>query len=207
MDEKRKNNGPGVREAERLPGRKKKTMGSNGHSNSGSIPGINVRELIEERNWTALAGLALIGIGVLYLLQDMLGLHLELWSMVMVILGGWLMWDGWQTYTGNERTWSERSRSRMIGGGVIALIGAFAVLDLSGWGLFLLVLAGWLAYDTWQKYQAAGRIWTERSRNRMVAVGVMTLVALFGLIDMWSAWPVLLIGIGTAMLLARSGRF
>jgi hypothetical protein len=170
------------------------------------LPGINIQELIAERNWVALGGLALIALGVLYMVQDVLGIDFNLWSVALVGLGGWLMIDGWQSYQDHHRTWVGASRNRVVAGAVIALVGLVSVLDISGWTLFLLVIAGVLGYDARQKYEANGRVWTEPARTRMIAAAVIGVIGLFGLLNLWSTWPLLLIVLGAVMLFGRGRR-
>ncbi|NLX08307.1 MAG: hypothetical protein GXY36_01480 [Chloroflexi bacterium] len=190
------NNGGPVREAER---KSKRQGGSQG------VPGFDIRQLIEERNWPALAGLALIGIGILYLVQNVLGLDFNIWSLALLGIGGWLMWDGWQSYEAHGRVWVENSRNRMTGGAVIALIGLFAILDLSGWGFFLVLVGGYLAWNAWRNYEQNGRVWNPRDRNRMWAGAIMVGIGVFGLINLWSTWPLLLIVVGAVVLYRQFG--
>ena len=106
------------------------------------IPGINVRDLIEERNWLALAGLGLVVVGLLSLFGDLLDLDFNLWSAGLLAIGGWLAYDGWRRYERAGRRWSDQSRNRLVGGGLIAGVGALSIMELSGWEWFLLVIAG-----------------------------------------------------------------
>jgi hypothetical protein len=199
MSEDFNNYGPITSEAEPVPADKLKRNGSRPASKS-DLPGINIRELYEERNWTALAGLALVGVGVLFLLQDMLGISLNLWSLAMLGIGGWLMVDAWQKYDAAGRAWVGNTRNRMLGGGLIAMVGLVSIMNLSWWGLMLLGVGGWLAYDTWQRYEANGRVWTEYTRNRMAAAGIIGFVGLFGFFHLGSAWSLILIAVGVTML-------
>jgi len=164
------------------------------------IPGINVRELYEERNWTALAGLGLIAVGLLFVVQDVLGIHFDLWALALIGIGGWLMVDGWQDYTERGKKWTDRSRARMTGGVVIALIGLLAAFDLNGWGLLLMGIGGALALEAWRKYEANSRVWTDSTRKRMIAGVFLAVLGFFALFNMWSTWPLILIAIGVVML-------
>lgn len=168
--------------------------------NEQRVPGINLRELIAERNWTALAGLALIGVGVLYVIDSWLGLDFQLWSLLLVVLGGWLFLDGWRSYDAAGRTWEDRSRTRALAGGIIIALGVFGLFELNTWAWLLLILAGWLAYDTWQKYEANGRVLTQLVRNRWIAAGLLAGLGLLGSLNWWSTWPLILIIIGVALL-------
>jgi hypothetical protein len=174
-------------------------------SHARAIPGINLQELVAERNWSALAGLGLIAFGLLYLVQDFFGIHFNLWSVGLIGIGGFLMIDAWQTYQENDHTWAGAARNRMTGGAVIALIGLIAALNLSGWTLLLLAIAGALGFDSWQKYQDSGRVWTGKARKRMVAAVVVGLIGLASLIHWWSTWPLLLIILGAAMFFGHIG--
>ena len=178
--------------------KRKRTAGTS------SVPGLNIRELYAERNWTALAGLTLIGIGFLYVIQDVLNFRLNLWSLVMVGLGGWLMADAWQTYQVG-RVWAGNSRNRMLSGAIIVLVGALGMMDVNWWGLLLIGVGGWLGYDTWQKYEANGRVWTTQTRNRMFAAAALGVVGIFGFIHLGSAWLLLII-VGAVMLYRCVGR-
>jgi hypothetical protein len=164
------------------------------------LPGVNLRELYEERNWTALGGLALIGVGVLYLLGDLVGLDFNLWALSLLALGGWLVFDGWQTYQAAGEQWVENSRNRVLGGGVIMLVGLMGTLHLNWWGLLLLGVAGWLGYDTWQTVERSGGEWSQRARNRAIAAGAIGLIGLFGLVNLGSAWSWLLVIAGGIMI-------
>lgn len=170
------------------------------------IPGINVRELIEERNWAALAGLGLVVVGLLSLFGDLLDLDFNLWSAGLLAIGGWLAFDGWQRYERAGRRWSDQSRNRLVGGSLIAGVGALSIMELGGWEWFLLVIAGALLYNAYQHYERAGNVWTEQSRSRLIGGIAVALIGLFGLINMWATWPLILIGVGVAMLFRRSRR-
>ncbi|MCD4685259.1 MAG: hypothetical protein K8S97_04920 [Anaerolineae bacterium] len=164
------------------------------------IPDINVRELIEERNWAALIGLSLIGVGLLYALQGLLGFSFNLWSLLMLGLGGWLAYDGWQTYEQQDRAWTDNVRNRLLAGGLLLVIGVMGMIDLNWWGLLLLGVGGWLGYDTWQKVEDTGGVWTEQTRNRMLMAGIVGTFGLFGFLTIGGAWAIILIGIGAFML-------
>ncbi len=164
------------------------------------LPGINLRELYEERNWTALSGLALIGVGVLYLIGDMLGMNFNLWALSLLGIGGWLMFDGWQSYQAADQQWVEKSRNRFFGGGVIVLVGLLGTLHLNWWGVLLLGVAGWLGYDTWRKVEDSGGDWSDHARNRALAAGVIGVIGLFGLVNLGSAWSWLLVLAGGIMI-------
>lgn len=172
--------------------------------NEQRVPGIDLRELIAERNWTALAGLGLLVVGALYVLDSLLGLDIELWSLLLVGLGAWLSLDGWRDYEAAGRTWQARARSRVLAGGLLVALGVLGLFELNTWAWLLLILAGWLAYDTWQRYEAAGRVMTQTIRNRWIGAGVMAALGLLGSLSWWSAWPLLLIALGVALL---SGMF
>ncbi|HML23625.1 MAG TPA: hypothetical protein PKD09_18360 [Aggregatilinea sp.] len=178
--------------------------GNSGSKNKGPIPGINIPELIEDRNWTALGGLSLILVGILYLFGDIFDLDFNLWSLALLGIGGWLAYDGWTDYNRMSRHWTDRSRNRVVGGLAIVLVGALSIFNLSGWAWLLMLGAAVLLYDAYQRYQRAGRVWTDKARSRMIFGGVLALLALSSLINLWAAWPLILIGIGVAMLLKRS---
>ena len=178
----------------------------NGHAphkakhSSDPLPGISLRELYNERNWTALGGLTLIGVGVLYLIGDLFGASFNLWAFSLLAIGGWLMVDGWQTYQEADHQWVEASRNRVLGGGLIALIGAIGVLQLNWWGLLLLGIAGWLGYDTWRHVDDSGGDWSQRARHRLMVAGAIGLIGLFGLVNLGGAWSWLLVIAGGIMI-------
>lgn len=173
--------------------------------NEQRVPGINVRELIEDRNWTALAGLGLIAVAILVALDGWLGLDFEVWNLLLVVLGGALALDGWRSYEAAGRTWSERSRTRTAVGGIIVALGVLGLFELDLWSWMLLILAGWLAYDTWQRYERNGRVVTQLIRNRWIAAGVLAALGLLGAMSWWSMWPLLLIALGVALLTGMVG--
>lgn len=173
--------------------------------NDQRVPGINLRELVAERNWTALAGLGLLVIGALYVVDSWLGLDFQLWSLLLIVLGGWLALDGWRGYEAAGRTWEDRSRNRVFAGGMVTALGLFGLFELNTWSWLLIILAGWLAYDTWQRYDAAGRVMTQTARNRFIGAGIMAALGLLGSLNWWSAWPLLLIALGIALLTGMIG--
>jgi len=187
------------------------TKAKNGANGSGKrprndpLPGLNVRELVEERNWSALAGLGLITLGALYVVADVLNLNFVLWAWMLMGAGGWLMVDAWQKYQSAGKEWVGSTRNRLLFGGLIALVGLFGTLRIDWWALLLMGAGGWLAWDTWKQVQAAGRTWTRRQRNRMLVAGVVGLIGFLALFPSWSTWPLLLIIIG-AVMLYRHGR-
>jgi hypothetical protein len=208
MSEKSKDSGATF-EAKPIPGGKSRPDGAGpGQKRKNTddpLPGINIRELIEERNWTALAGLGLIGLGLLYVAADVLNISFALGAWMLLAAGGWLMFDAWQKYDAAGRLWVGNTRNRMFGGAVIALVGLLGAMHINWWGLMLLGTGGWLGYDTWKKYDAAGRVWTAHTRNRMFAAVAVAVIGFLGLIPLWSAWPLLVIVIGVAMLYRHIG--
>ena len=178
--------------------------GNSGSKNNRPIPGINIPELIEERNWTALAGLGLILVGFLYLFGDILDLDFNLWSFALLGIGGWLAYDGWTKFSRAGHHWTDQSRNRVVGGAVIVLVGALSIFNLSGWAWLLLLASAALLYDAYQRYERAGRTLSDKARSRLIFGGILALIALSSLINVWAAWPLILIGIGVAMLLKRS---
>ncbi|MBN1565348.1 MAG: PrgI family protein [Anaerolineae bacterium] len=184
----------------------KRNGAKNGHNprqaknGADPLPGISLRELYAERNWMALGGLALIGVGALYLLGDLMGMSFSLWALSLLAIGGWLAYDGWHQYQAAGQQWVDNSRNRVLGGGVIMLVGLMGTLQLNWWGLLLLGVAGWLGYDTWQTVEQTGGEWSPRSRNRAWAAGAIGLVGLFGLVNLGSAWSWLLVIAGGIMI-------
>jgi len=164
------------------------------------VPGINLRELIEDRNWTALAGLGLMAVGVLYAIDRWLGLDFNLWTVLLIVLGGWLFLDGWREYEDAGRVWVERARNRATAGGAITALGVLGLFELNTWAWLLLILAGWLVYDTWRRYEANNRVLTQTARNRLIAAAAIAALGLLGSLNWWSMWPLLLIALGVALL-------
>ena len=173
--------------------------------NEQRVPGINVRELIEERNWPALAGLGLIAVAVLIVIDGWFGLDFELWNFLLLGLGGWLFFDGWRQYDAAGRVWIDQARNRATAGVVLVGLGVLWLIDLNMWAWLLMILAGWLAYDTWQRYEQNGRVVTPIIRNRWIAAGVLVGLGLLGSLNWWSMWPLLMIAIGVAMLTGMLG--
>ena len=169
------------------------------------VPPLSLRELLEERNWTALAGLALVGIGVLVLLQDALEAHLSLWALLLVGLGGWLAADGWNSYQ-RAGAWDSRSRNRVWFGTLMALVGVIGLLDLNWWGLLLLVIGARYGQQTWRRYQRGGRVWTTGLRRRAFLAIVVSAIGLFSFLHLGSAGPLLLVILGAGLFLERVGR-
>ncbi len=169
------------------------------------VPPVSVHELLEERNWTALAGLALMGVGVLILLEDALTIHLSLWALLLLGLGGWLALDGWNRAQ-RVGAWDSTARNRALFGGVMALIGIIGLLDLNWWGLLLMVLGVRLGQQTWLRYQRGGRRWTVGLRRRAFLAVVLIAIGSFSFLHLGSAWPLLLVILGAALFLERAGR-
>jgi hypothetical protein len=185
---------------------KRKTNGTKRKHSADPLPGLNIHELVEERNWTALAGLGLIGLGLLYIVLDVLNIHFVLWAWLLLAAGGWLTFDAWQKYNDSGRLWTSTTRNRMMVGVLVALIGLLNALQIDWSGLLLLGAGGWLGYDTWQKYDSVGRVWTQSTRNRMFVAGALILFGLISFIPSWSTWPVLIIVIGVVMLYRHNSR-
>lgn len=171
------------------------------------VPPVDLRALYEERNWPALAGLALIAVAVLYVLQGAFDLSLNLWSLLLLGIGAWLVGDAWNTYERAERRWVENSRNRMLAGGLVLLVGMVGIVAIDWWSVLLLGIGGWLGYDAWQRYERAGRVWTRTARHRRLAAVVLGVIGLTSLFNLGSAWPLILILIGGAMLFGRRRRW
>ena len=182
--------------------RKKKKRVANGRP----VPAIDLRALIQERNWAALAGLGMIAMALLILAQRALGVHLNIWSFLLLGAGGWIVYDTIQIYEQQQRTWSDHIRNRFLVGGVILLVGLMGLLSINWWGLMLLVIGGWLGIDTYQKVESQGGVWTQTLRNRMLAAAIIGVLGAMGFFNMGSAWSVILIVIGGAMLCRHMGK-
>ncbi len=192
MTENRESNGP----------RKTKRKRASG----GRVPGLDLRELIQERNWAALAGLGLIGLALLMIVQRSLGLSFNLWSLLLLGIGGWIVYDTLQIFRQQGRTWTAHTRNRMLAGGLVVLIALMGMLAINWWGLLLLVVGGWLGFDTFQKVEARGGVWTQTLRNRMLAGVVIGGLGALAFFSLGSAWSVILIVIGGFMLCRHFGK-
>lgn len=170
------------------------------------VPPPSPRALVEERNWTALVGLGLIGVGLLILVQDMLHLHLRLWALLLLGVGGWLAADGWSRYERGGHVWDEPARSRALFGAVTALVGFIGLLDLNWWGLLLIAFGGKLGHDTWRRYASGGRIWTAGLRRRAFLALIVGGIGLLSFFNLGSAGPLLLILIGVGLFIERASR-
>lgn len=159
-----------------------------------------VSTLVAERHRTALAGLGLIAIGVLYALGDALDLAFSLWSLLPILAGSALMVDAWRTYDTAGYTWVETRRNEMIAGALIALIGLVALIGFGWWDVMLLVIAGWLAVDAWQRYRVAGNTGTASTRSRGATAAVIAAIGLVELLNLGGTW-LLLIAIGGVVVL------
>jgi hypothetical protein len=203
---------PGARNSA-PPARPETRQRSNGHSNgpplardSRPVPPLSLRALVEERNWTALIGLGLIGIGLLVFVGDVLHLHLRLWALLLLGLGGWLAADGWSRYERAGRVWGDTARSRALFGAVTVLVGLLSLFNLNWCGLLLIALGGKLGHDTWERFTSGGRMWTAGLRRRAflaLIVGGIGLLSFFGL---GNAAPLLLILIGVGLFIERASR-
>jgi hypothetical protein len=185
---------------------KRKNNGSKRKNSADPLPGLSIHELIEERNWMALAGLGLIGVGLVYLVSHVLNISFALWAWLMFAGGVWFVYDAWQDYEAAGRIWTGKTRNRMIFGLVVGLVGLFNALRIDWGGVLLLGAGGWLGYETWKRYDAVGRVWTQQTRNRMFVAGALILFGLLSFIPSWSTWPVLIIVIGVAMLYRHNRR-
>lgn len=196
-------------DAEPIPSEVRRGSPSNGFRSardSRPVPPLSLRALVEERNWTALVGLALIGAGLLVFVGDVLHLHLRLWALLLLGLGGWLAADSWSRYERAGRVWDDTARSRALFGGVTVLVGLLSLFNLNWCGLLLIAFGGKLGHDTWRRFTSGGRVWTAGLRRRAflaLIVGGIGLLSLFGL---GSAAPLLLILIGVGLFIERVSR-
>ncbi|MBP8972345.1 MAG: hypothetical protein KBH93_00605 [Anaerolineae bacterium] len=170
------------------------------------VPPLSLRALVEERNWTALVGLGLIGVGLLIFLQDVLHLHLRLWALLLLGVGGWLAADGWSRYERAGRVWDDTARSRALFGVVTALVGFIGLFDLNWWGLLLIAFGGKLGHDTWRRYASGGRRWTAGLRRRAFLALLVGGIGLLSFFSLGSAGPLLLILVGVGLFIERASR-
>ncbi|MCZ7540104.1 MAG: hypothetical protein M5U29_09355 [Anaerolineae bacterium] len=190
-------------EAEPVPSEVRRRGPSNG---SRPVPPLSLRALAEERNWTALVGLGLIGVGLLIFVQDVFHLHLRLWALLLLGVGGWLAADGWGRYERAGNAWDDTARSRALFGAVMALVGFIGLLDLNWWGLLLIAFGGKLGHDTWRRYASGGRIWTAGLRRRAFLALVVGGIGLLSFFKLGSAGPLLLILVGVGLFIERASR-
>jgi len=170
------------------------------------VPPLSLRALVEERNWTALVGLGLIGVGLLIFLQDVLHLHLRLWALLLLGVGGWLAADGWSRYERAGRVWDDTARSRALFGVVTALVSFIGLFDLNWWGLLLIAFGGKLGHDTWRRYASGGRRWTAGLRRRAFLALLVGGIGLLSFFSLGSAGPLLLILVGVGLFIERASR-
>lgn len=171
-----------------------------------ALPPPDPRALVEERNWTALIGLVLIGVGLLIFVGDVLHLHLRLWALLLLGVGGWLAADGWGRYERAGQVWDDTARSRALFGAVTALVGFIGLLDLNWWGLLLIAFGGKLGHDTRQRYISGGRIWTAGLRRRAFFALIVSGIGLLSFFNLGSAGPLLLILLGVGLFIERASR-
>ncbi len=180
--------------------------GSRPPGDSRPVPPLSLRALVEERNWTALVGLALIAAGLLVFVGDVLHLHLRLWALLLLGVGGWLAADGWNRYERAGRVWDDTARSRALFGAVTALVGLIGLLNLNWWGLLLIALGGKLGHGTWQRYTSGGRVWTPGLRRRAFLALLVGGIGLLSFLNLGNAAPLLLILIGVGLFIERASR-
>ena len=178
---------------------------TNGSLDGRPVPPVSIQALLDERNWTALAGLALLATGVLLAIGGLLGMSFNLWALGLAAVGGWIAASGWLRYQDAGQRWDDTSRNRAVFGGLTALVGLLGLLQFNAWSIILFGAGGWLAYDTWQRFENGGRVWTPTLRNRAIAAAVLGVIGLSSLIHVGGA-GLLLIVIGVALLFGRTRR-
>ncbi len=167
-----------------------------------AVPAPNVSELIAERNWTALGGLALMALGALYALQHLFGLRLDLWALLLIGIGGWLLYDAWGQ--SNDAPWdNDATRTRALVGVALLAVGVMNMLTLNWWGMIVLGGGVWLGYDTRKRVDALGGIWTRDLRNRMFVAALLVFFGLSAFISMGGLWWLVLI-VGGVILYRRA---
>ncbi len=168
-----------------------------------TVPAPNVAELVAERNWAALAGLALMAVGALHALQRLVGWRVDWWALLLVGVGSWLAYTAWRPRPDAPHG-GAAARTRALVGVALAVGGAMQLLTLNWWGVLVFGSGAWLGYDTQRRAQALGGVWTRDLRNRMFVAALLAffgLSAIFPLGGLW--WLVLVVG---GVLLYRRAR-
>lgn len=169
------------------------------------VPPVSVRALVEERNWTALAGLGLLVMGGLILLGDAIDIRFNLWAVLLLGVGAWLVTTGWQRYEQAGYRWDDTARNRVIFGTISLLVGLLGLLQLDWWGLLLLAIAFRLGRDAQRRVGAAAGRWTLRQRAKMALAVFIGAIGLLNILSLGSAGPLLLILIGIGLFIERTG--
>lgn len=99
-------------------------------------------------------------------------------------------------------------------GAILIVLGlVFLLQNLTGfaldnwWGIFLLVPAGYMLFNTYQDYQTHGTL-TMAGRNHFIAFLTIALIAVITLFNLsWSVmWPLFLVIGGVSLLLRMAAR-
>lgn len=97
----------------------------------------------KQRSGSVMGGLVLVGMGLVFLLQNLTGLELgHWWALFLLLPGVAALARGYGFYQADQG-FSPRAAGSLIGGGVLTLLGTALLLEinLSGiWPLFLILL-------------------------------------------------------------------
>jgi hypothetical protein len=105
-----------------------------------------------QRNKGWVAGLIIIGLGLVFLVSNLTGFVLNNWWALFILIPGIMSFvNAWNVYREDGR-WSKRARGGLIGGLIITLVAVIFLFDLDWgnvWPLFLILgglavlLGGW----------------------------------------------------------------
>lgn len=100
-----------------------------------------------------LPGLIIIGLGIVFLVSNVTGFHLENWWALFILVPGIVSFiNAWNAYREDGR-WSKRARGGLVGGSIISLVAIIFLFNLDWgqiWPVFLILiganilLGGWL---------------------------------------------------------------
>ena len=106
----------------------------------------------EHRNKGWVAGLIIIGLGLVFLVSNLTGFVLNNWWALFILIPGIMSFvNAWNSYRDDGR-WSKRARGGVIGGLIITLVAVIFLFNLDWsnvWPLFLILgglailLGGW----------------------------------------------------------------
>jgi len=101
-----------------------------------------------DRNYGWMAGLAIIAVGVIFLVSNFTGYTLNNWWALFILIPGIVSFvNAWNAYRQDGR-WSKRARGGLIGGLIITFVAVIFLFNLD-WGKvwpFFLILGGLAAF-------------------------------------------------------------
>lgn len=96
----------------------------------------------DQRNNGWVAGLIIIGLGLVFLVSNLTGFVLNNWWALFILIPGIMSFvNGWNSYREDGR-WSKRARGGLIGGLIISLVAVIFLFNLDWskvWPLFLIL--------------------------------------------------------------------